>query len=207
MCGEFMRLEELPIAEEEPPNTPLVNLMGVSQHSPLRVRLAREFFNECERVGRSRFLKEVAIKTGCGQNLDVIADHMTSGLKGIRFLKGIQHRIANYLNTYANMKRFGTLVGRANMPQEDSPPLTPMNVPWAIDYRGYVKLRDGAHWRAAAHYLGWKNMPTLVFEFDRVTKDGLENAHPYIRDNFDWFAELVQTAAALESTSPKISQT
>ena len=214
MCGEFMRLEELPITKEEPPNTPLVNLMGVNQHSPRRVRLAREFFNEYERVGRSGFLKEVAMKTGYGQDLQAITDHMTSGLKGIRLLlakrtqeKGIKHRIATYLNTYDNMKRFGTLVGLANRLQEDSPPLTPMDIPWAIDYRGYVKLRDGAHRRAAAHYLGWGNMPTLVFEFDRVTRDGLENAHPYIRDNFDWFKELVQTAAALQSTSPKIRQT
>jgi len=106
--------------------------------------------------------------------------------------RDIKHRIVTFLNVYENMKRFGTLVGTARVIQETPSPLEPVDLPWAIDYCGYIKLRDGAHRRAAAHYLGWGTIPTLVFDFDRITAGILANRHPYLRDNFDWFCALVR---------------
>ena len=38
MCGEYVRLDDLPLDEEKPPSTSLVNLMGTNHHSPQRVR-------------------------------------------------------------------------------------------------------------------------------------------------------------------------
>ena len=209
MCGEFVRLEELPITHEEPPSTPLVNLMGTNHHSPKRVQLAEELFDEYERLGRSRFLKESANTTGYVQDLMAIAEFRTGGLKGIRGLlarraqrKGVQYRIISYLNTYENMKQFGQLVGRAHILHETPPPLEPHDLPWAIDYCGYIKLRDGAHRRAAAHYLGWQTIPTMLFEFHRTTIGDLAEAAPYIRENFEWFATLVGDVARLDPQIP-----
>ena len=206
MCGENVRLDALLLSDQEPPSTPLVNLMGVNDHSPRRVRLAEEFLGEYDRLGRSRFLKESAYTTGYVQDLIAVAEVRTSGLKGIRGLlarraqrKGVRYRIISYLNTYENMKRFGQLTGRAHTLHETPPPLEPHDLPWAIDYCGYIKLRDGAHRRAAAHYLGWRTIPTLVFEFNSTTIDDLAQAAPYIRENFDWFATLVRDTARLGS--------
>ena len=212
MCGEHVRLGELPPDEEEPPNTPLVNLMGINQHSPRRVRLSKEFFQEYERVGRSGFLKGAAYTTGYGQDLLATADIRTEGLRGIRGLlarraqrKGVQYRVLSYLNTYDNMKRFSKLVGRAHVLQESPSPVEPADLPWAIDYCGYIKLRDGAHRRAIAHALGWGTVPTLVFDFGQVAQESLAEAHPYIRDNFEWFAALVRDTARLDSQTPSRS--
>jgi hypothetical protein len=210
MCGEHVRLEELPLYDEEPPNTPLVNLMGINEHSPKRVRLAKEFFREYERIGRTSFLKGTAYATGYGQDLLTIAAIRTEGLSGFRGVlarraqrKGVRYRVLSYLNTYENMKRFGKLVGRAHAIQESPAPVGPSDLPWAIDYCGYIKLRDGAHRRAIAHALGWGTVPTLVFEFGQVAQENLGAAHPYIRDNFHWFAELVNQIA---STNARASQ-
>jgi len=99
------------------------------------------------------------------------------------------------------MKRFGKLVGRAHTLQESPAPVEPSDLPWAIDYCGYIKLRDGAHRRAIAHALGWGTVPTLVFEFGQVTQESLGAAHPYIRDNFHWFAEIVTQIATTSAKS------
>ncbi len=45
------------------------------------------------------------------------------------------------------------------------------DLPWAFDYFGYVKERDGAHRRATLHYLGQPSIPTLVLNFSKVTPD------------------------------------
>ncbi len=210
MCGKYVRLDDLPIDEEEPPNTSLVNLMGTNHHSPKRIRLAKEFFQEYDRLGQSRFLKEAAYKTRYVRDQVTIAEFRTVGLRGIRSLltrqvqrKGIRYRIASYLNTYDNMKRLGQLVHGAHVIQE-YPPIEPGDVPWAIDYLGYVKLRDGAHRRAIAHALDWPTIPTLVFEFSQVTRESLGDAYPYIQDNFNWFADIVRTVASQQSASPSV---
>ena len=212
MCGEFVRLEELPITSEEPPNTPLVNLMGVNDHSPRRVRLVDEFLVEYDRLGRSRFMREIAFNTAYVRDLREAMSARTDHLRGLRGARArwrqgrqLKGRVHSFLNLYENMKRFGRLVGRAHSLQQEPTPLDAADVPWAIDYRGYVKLREGAHRRAAAHYLCWETIPTLVFEFDRTTTDTLESAHPYIRDNFHWFATLVRDTARLDSQTPSRS--
>ena len=211
MCGEYVRLHEHPLDEEEPPNTSLVNLMGTNHHSPKRVRLAKEFFQEYDRLGRSRFLKEAAHKTGYVRDLMDTAEFRTGGLKGVRGLlarraqqKGLQYRIVSYLNTYDNMKQFGQLVHGAHVAQEHLAPIESGDVPWAIDYLGYLKLRDGAHRRAIAHALDWPVIPTLVFEFSQVTRENLGDAPPYIQDNFNWFAEIMQAVASQQSASPSV---
>ena len=209
MCGEFVRLEEIPITHGEPPSTPLVNLMGVNDHSPRRVRLAEEFLGEYDHLSRSRFMREVAFKTAYVHDLQEAMsariDHL-GGLHGIRARwrqrQQLRQRILSFLNVYQNMKRLDTLVGRAHDLHETPPPLGPNDIPWAIDYCGYIKLREGAHRRAAAHHLGWQTIATLVFEFDPTTTDTLRNAHLYIRDNFHWFATLVRDTARLDSQMP-----
>lgn len=69
MCGEKVRLDDLPLTDQEPPSTPLVNLMGVNDHSPRRVLLAEEFLGEYDRIGRSRFMREITFKTGYVRDL------------------------------------------------------------------------------------------------------------------------------------------
>ena len=198
LAGESTRLEDLQVTSAEPTAKAFAHLMGVNEHALRRVRLAQEFFELYERVGRDRFLKEFAIRTGYVQ--DIIA-HMANrtldrdGIRGFldqrRQSKRIQHRIITFSNLYENMKRHGALVGQAHTLHDTPPPLRATDLPWAIDYGGYVKLREGAHRRAAASALGWTSIPTLVFEFQSVNEDTLGNAHPYIRDNLDWFTDIM----------------
>lgn len=198
MCGEFTRLEDLPLTSAEPPAKPLAYLMGVNEHALRRINFAQEFFELYEKVGRNRFLSERAVETSYVQDLVTQGNAWMPNRGGIRGLvdrrrqsKGLRHRIVTFLNLYENMKEHGALVGQAHTLHDTPPPLHAADVPWAIDYGGYIKLRDGAHRRAAANALGWASIPTLVFEFKRVTHEILSDAHPYIRDNFDWFAALL----------------
>lgn len=206
MCGEFVRIEQLFLSPEEPPYTPLVNMMGVNDHAPRRMRLVDEFLSEYDRLGWEKFMREAAFNTAYVRDLQEAASARTDHLRGLlgararwRQRRQIKGRIHSFLNLYENMKRFGKLVGGAHILHVNPPPLGPYDVPWAIDYCGYVKLREGAHRRAAAHYLHWETIPTLVFEFDRTTTDSLNNAHPYIRDNFHWFVTLIWDIAQLDS--------
>lgn len=199
LCGEFVRLERLPITTDEPPNSLLVNLMGVNDHAPRRVRLLEEFLDQYECLGRQRFMREAAFNSAYVQDQMKTTQARTGNSGGrpgpiVQWQLGreIKHRVVTFLNVYENMKRFGTLVGTAHVVQETPSPLKPGDLPWAIDYCGYIKLRDGAHRRAAAHYLGWGTIPNLVFEFNRITVGDMVNRHPYLRDNFDWFCALVQ---------------
>ena len=210
MCGEYVRLDELSATPEEPPDRPLVNLMGVNDHAPRRVRLAKEFFQKYEQLGRQVFLKGAAYATEYGQDLLATSERRTEGITGIRgWLArrrqriGVQYRILSYVNTYENMKRFGMLVGEAHDLRHQPRPLSASDLPWAIDYSGYIKLRDGAHRRAIAYALGWQTVPTLVFDFNQATKANLGDAHPYISDNFSWFDEIVQGAPNMGSTIPR----
>jgi hypothetical protein len=111
----------------------------------------------------------------------------------------VRIKIVRFLNLYENMKQFGTLVGQAWNPQTTLTPLKPADLPWAIDYCGYIKLRDGAHRRAAAHYLNWPGVPTMVFEYDKTSHESLANAHIYIRDNFAWFDQIIRSCAQLDA--------
>jgi hypothetical protein len=205
-CGEGVCLIDLPITDELPPSTLLPNLMGINHHAPKRVRFAEEFIGAYERFGRKRFLKEIAPTTEYVKDIRSTEDRRLERFRGFRraiarwrMERRIEYRITSFLNVYENMKKFGTLVGGSHVIHDHLPPLGPMDVPWAIDYYGYMKLREGAHRRAAGRYLGWEAIPTLVFEFERVTPDNLKKAHPYLRDNFDWFVEIVEMAANIQS--------
>jgi hypothetical protein len=205
MCGENVRLEQLPVSDVEPADDPLVNLMGVNSHSPKRVKFATEFFSEYERLGRKAFLDGGKKRTDYFADLVETAEVRMRGLPRVRrvlekrkIMREINGRIATFLNVYENMKRFNSLVGGAHVLHDTAPNLKPTDVPWAIDYRGYVKLRDGAHRRAAARGLGWPTIPTLIFEFDRIDSKDFAQAHPYIRDNFRWFVDIVQMVAVYQ---------
>lgn len=206
LCGQKVRLEEVAITQEGPPSSLLINLLGVNEHGPRRVRLTREFFDDYERLGEVPFIKQRAFQTSYVLDLQGTVEGRRSGLRGLRKLlarrnqqQEVRTKIDRFLNIYENMKKFGTVVGQAWEIHSNPPPLTPSDLPWAIDYLGYLKLRDGAHRRAAANYLGWESIPTLVFEFDQVNERELELAHPYIRDNFNWFDRLVRGAARMDA--------
>jgi hypothetical protein len=204
MCGEGLNLLDLKISGEPPDSTLLVNLMGANLHAPRRVRFAKEFFDAYESVDKKVFLREFVFRTEYVKDILGFEEDRIADLKGIRLVrarnrikKNVNYRISSFLNLYENMKKFGTIVGDAHKVHERVPLLSSMDLPWAIDYFGYIKLREGAHRRAIANYLGWETIPTLVFDFGQVTRGVLKEAHPYIRDNFKWFAELVRMAAIL----------
>ena len=206
LCGEVVRLDEMPISEEVTDNSLLAKLMGVNEHSPKRARLAKEFFAQYERLGRSQFLQKHAALTDYVQDIFITVSRRMEGLYGLRRLlanyrlkREIRERVIRFTNLYENMKSAGTLVGRGCSATPRRSELRPEDLPWAIDYHGYVKLRDGAHRRAVAYVLGWETISTLVFEFGRVTPSNLKDAHPYIRDNFEWFIAIIRKVACLQA--------
>ena len=199
LCGELVRLEDLPIIDDSINDKSLIaKLMGINEHSAKRVRIASEFFTLYEREGRDRFLRKTALGTEYARDLFDRTENNVGSLRAsylfyARFIqkKTVLNRVKSFLIMYEDMKRARKLVGASHKPNA-LPELSPVDVPWAIDYMGYIKRRDGAHRRAIANYLGWKTIPTLVFEFDRVTEHHLKDAHPYIRNNFEWFAKIVR---------------
>lgn len=73
------------------------------------------------------------------------------------------------------------------------------DIPWAIDYLGYAKLRDGAHRRATLFYLGKRTIPTLVVNFafiDLKVVKAVTDKHPIV-EGFTKFQRIVGQIAQI----------
>lgn len=198
LSGRCVEVRELPPdyapAQEHPFNV----LMGVNEHTGAKGKAAAEFFDQYERFGRKRFLSDAAESTSYAHfmrsAIERCAGSRIPGLARYRVRRALFTRIQNFLTLYDNMKAAQQLVGAGRTPG-GSAALQARDLPWAIDYLGYVKLRDGAHRRAIASYLGWKAIPTLVFDFRKATARDLAHAPLWLRESFPILQEIVVGAA------------
>ena len=196
MCGDLVRLDNLHVGQPAPSDSPLERLLGPYPHWR-RIGLVVELLAQYEQLGCSDFSAHALDSGYAGilraQFKATLRDRgLMATLRGRWSIdRRIQSRVEQLLALYDNMKKFGGLVGDARVVHDAPVPLQAADVPWAIDYPGYLRLREGSHRRAVAISLGWETLPTLVFEFSRVRREELESFHPYLAERFEWFRERV----------------
>ena len=93
---------------------------------------------------------------------------------------------------YENMKTIKNLVPRSKDKMIRYDIWRPEDFPWAINYFGYIKKRDGSHRRMIMSYFGSKTIDTVVVDFEKLSKKDLENSITYLRNNFEWFYNEVK---------------
>lgn len=198
LSGKCVEVRQLPPDYTPAQDHPFHVLMAVNEHTGAKGRTAVEFLDQYERLGRKRFLSKAAESTGYARfmlsSIECSVGSRIPGLSRFRVQRALLARMLSFLVLYDNMKLAGQVVGAGRTPG-GSAELQARDLPWAIDYLGYVKLCDGAHRRAIASYLGWKAIPTLVLDFQQVTEEELANAPSWLRQSFPIFHEIVVGAA------------
>jgi hypothetical protein len=93
-----------------------------------------------------------------------------------------------------NFRNSGGLLVSNSKSSKPSGHLRYYDLPWAIDYFGYVKERDGAHRRATLYYLGQQSVPTLVLNFSKIDDKDVTTMteNKILRENFSKFRAMVQ---------------
>lgn len=212
MTGLHVHLEEVSVAPEREAHSLFAHLVGVNQHSDDRVALLHEFLSAYECQGPKTFLDSAYRKTGYYDYLlrKATANTLTTpsyksrrGLRGLgkhfkdpsqnRIEDKLRQRVVNCLTLYSHMKQARGLVPKAKqaVPAEQ---FRYYDFPWAIDYFGTLRKRDGAHRRAIANYLGLGTLPHLVVRFTDISSDLLSQCSPYVRRHFPWYRAILSQA-------------
>ena len=148
-----------------------------------------EFFSLYEKHGEKEFLKKKLYKqTKFWLTISEGKKTLKSKLIGlIRPDFADKKRILPILQMFKNMKVIKNLVPNSLEPNVKYYVFHPEDFPWSINYFGYIKRRDGSHRRMIMKYFGAENVDEIVVDFDKITSVDLEEAIPYLRDNFEWF--------------------
>ena len=201
MTGQLGSIRPVSLEPDPYENTEFGKLMGVNQLCNNRILWAKEIFDLYEACGRKEFLKNRMYETTYYKETFKALNSNVGGLKGylfklqklrIRKLKYERNIINILLNTYENMKIANGLVPSAKNPKGNNQEWFYYDFPWAIDYFGYIKKRDGSHRRMIAKYLGLREIDTIVVDFASLTKEDLKDSLFYLRDNFEWFYTTVK---------------
>jgi hypothetical protein len=188
ITGERISVESLPVVNDGP-ETPFAQFIGVNQHAKLKVCLIADMLQLYDSVGEEQFH---------ASHYRTIAYHdflmhrrPEYGVEKLQFLA--TKKIRGIVYMYEHMRRVGGLVGNAKC-EHANRKLCYYDLPWAVDYYGTLKIRDGAHRGAVAAYLGIEKLPTLLYRFADTDGDILSRSNAYLRNNFHWFDEQVRAA-------------
>lgn len=198
--GECTTLELLPSAPPADPLSRLRFLVGYNNHSPERVRQSNEFFSRYE-ANEADFLdKKLYLSTEYGKHVLAVTMESTAKRRrlptwSIQILakRNLDQKVRRFVNIFRNIKAAQRLVGSADKAQP-SAALRHYDVPWAIKYGGYYRLRDGAHRRSVYAYLGEPTIPTLVADFDAITAEMLAPFPKYLSEHFKWYKAVIEAA-------------
>lgn len=192
-----------PVSLEPSPleKTKFGEVMGIQEkeRDNIRVKMLREVFDLYEKYGRKKFLSGYIYKTEYWDYpiephrgfKGFLEKHLPIIFKANRHMRK-KRKIIKILQMYENMKTIKNLVPNAKNKVIRYSIWHPEDFPWAIDYFGYIKRRDGAHRRAIMAYFGSKTIDTVVVNFKKLTKDDLKDSIPYLKDNFEWFYNEVK---------------
>jgi hypothetical protein len=198
--GQCTTLEALPALPAAEPLSRLRFLVGYNNHSPERVRQANEFFGRYEANEADFIPKKLYLSTEYGQH--VLAHAVDSSARrrklptwSLELLakRNVDAKVRRFVNIFRNIKRAERLVGSADK-DKPSATLHHYDVPWAIKYGDYYRLRDGAHRRSVYAYLGEPLIPTLVADFDAITAEMLEPFPQYLSEHFKWYKAVIEAA-------------
>jgi hypothetical protein len=176
-------------------------VMGNHSRQEARYSNLSNFFEQYDRTQPHLFFsKKLYLETQYFKN-EILPQSKRLFTRSLRLLNSLAgrdpyERIARekvtMLENFRNSK--GQLVSNSRSSQP-SDRLRYFDLPWAIDYFGYVKERDGAHRRATLHYLGEQSIPTLVLDFSRIDPKVCAQAtdNKILRANFLKFRAMVQS--------------
>lgn len=196
--GQHTTLELLPTVHEDVSVSPRRFLVGLNNHSPLRVRQSMDFFarfeeNEAGFITKKRYLSTEYARHFIAAELDRPATKRKLPKPALQVLarRNLHSKVSRFINIFTNVRQAGRLVGHADRARP-SETLRYYDVPWAIRYGDYDRLRDGAHRRSVYAYLGAPSIPTLVVHFDRITADQLGSFPEYFSEHFKWYKEVIE---------------
>jgi hypothetical protein len=196
--GELTTLELLPSNPDDEALSARRFLVGFNNHSPLRVRQSRELFarfeaDEADFIAKKRYLSTEYAQYFLAHEVERLADARKNVPRwGLSLLarRNLHGKVGRFINIFSNVKKAGRLVGAADRPQPVAT-LRHYDVPWAIKYGDYYRLRDGAHRRSVYAYLGEAAVPTLVVDFDRIAAEHLQPFPEYLYEHFKWYKEVI----------------
>jgi len=198
--GSNVSVKKIPIQKKPIENNSLIkDLVGENIHSINRLQDSYDFFDKYIKYKDTFFSKKIYLNT-----------------KYIRRIKEEFYSKSNYINnSYLNKqyrkysinkllflkaKRFVILY----QSMKDNPYLLNgnnkkiqyYNLPYVINYNGYLKYRDGAHRRAISSYLGCDYVYSLELNFSIIKKNSLKQFHNnYIYNNYEKYKNVIDSCS------------
>lgn len=204
-AGILTTLREVVIEDGQWESHPFGRFVGYNRHLAERIHLANDFLTEFERCGSDwkAFRSHMSKTSYYGYYHRWALRNTRKGtplkryFKELRIRKSLEKQMHDFVVMYQRMREAPALFVHHSKLSQEQGPLHYYDVPWAIDYMGYIKKRDGAHRVSIAYHLGRKSYPCLVFDFAAVDEGFLEGlgAPPYLLRNFDWYRDLIRDMA------------
>jgi len=193
MTGVCTSLKQINVVEKEDEHSFFARMVGISQYSIRRTEIAQELLLLFKSHGTAHILeKRSYLSTLYYKELVERIEIGSPRQDRERINVRAMNRIKKFATMYDNMVAQQGLVGSA-LSDRPSKSLSFQDLPWAIDYNGYIKRMDGAHRRAIAAFLGHQTVPSLVFRVKDADEKLLENSCEYLRSNFTWFVNALAT--------------
>lgn len=179
---------------------PIEDSLGIHSRHEARYSNLSNFFEQYDKISPELFFKnKVYLDTLYFRNeilpqserLFTRSVYLLSSLTGQDPFERIARERVAMLENFRNSG--GRLVSNSRSGQPGDR-LRYFDLPWAIDYFGYVKERDGAHRRATMWYLRQLSIPTLVLDFSQIDSELCANATDtkLLTENFPKFRVMVQ---------------
>lgn len=200
MRGAIGSIRPVKIINTPLENTKFAEIMGINKISNFRVNCAKEFFDLYEKYGEKDFLKKYVYDT----------EFYKQAAERRKYRKSIfptpkrqKNNLKKFLRMYENMKKIGNLVPNSRSEKIRYDIYHPEDFPWAINYFGYIKNRDGSHRRMIMHYFGSETIDSIVVDFEKITREDLKEMPSFLYDNFEWFYNEVKSKYELFSGKNK----
>jgi hypothetical protein len=192
MTGHRVALQSLPVVDTQP-ETPFSRFIGLNNHAKKKITLVPELLKLYEKIGRK------ALMAGAFEDTRYVRFLARRGVRD----KSIRKKVGEIVRMYDHMRKTRGLVADSKAAEPGSG-FSYYDLPWAFDYLGVRKMRDGAHRRAIAAYLGVETLPTLVYGVLDTDEETLSRANPYLRENYEWFKS--QVLASYNSSSEQSAE-
>lgn len=196
----LVEIRELAIGPKHPTEiNPIEEALGQHPRQEERYLDLSSFFEQYDKTPTELFFqKKLYLETRYFKK-EIIPNSKQNLKRSLRLLSSLTgrdplERIARErVAMLENFRNSGGLLVSNSKSSKPSGHLRYYDLPWAIDYFGYVKERDGAHRRATLYYLGHQSIPTLVLNFKKIDTQVVEatTENKILRENFSKFRAMV----------------
>jgi len=201
--GRLGTILPLPLESDSYENTAFGKFLGVYDENYRRMSWAKEFFDTFEKFGEEDFLSNAMFDTvyyketlrSLKSKQQGMKDRVLSIFNANNAESSLKNKVVNLIAMYSNMKQYNGLAPSSKLISSCiNNEWHYYDFPWAIDYLGYVKKRDGSHRRMIAHYLGFKTIDSIVVSIGDISENNLKDAPDIIKNNFSWFLRTIEQA-------------